>query len=339
MSETIPETMTCVEIATPGGPEALRLTTRPVPAPQAGEVLVRVAAAGVNGPDLMQRQGTYPPPPGVTDIPGLEIAGTVVAVGEGVAAPAAGEAVCALVSGGGYAAYCPVPAPQCLPIPAGVEVVDAAALPETFFTVWTNVFERGRLNAGETLLVHGGAGGIGTAAIQIGTALGARVFATAGSAEKCALCKRLGAERAIDYTQEDFVAVVKEATRGGVDVVLDMVGGDYIGRNIACLARDGRLVNIAFRKGSKAEIDLLPVMLKRLTLTGSTLRIQPVGRKGEIAAALRERVWPLIAAGRIKPVVHARLPLAEAAEAHRMMEASAHMGKILLVAEQAATGG
>lgn len=334
MSDTTPHTMICIEVAAPGGPEALQPTHRPVPTPAAGEVLIRVAAAGVNGPDLYQRQGFYPPPPGATDIPGLEIAGTIVAVGESVDSWQVGDVVCALVIGGGYAEYCVAAAAHCLAIPHGLEVDEAAAVPETFFTVWTNVFERGRLASEEILLVHGGSGGIGTTAIQMARGLGARVFATARGAEKCSVCRQLGAERAIDSTREDFVAVVKEATGGrGVDIILDIVGGDYVARNIACLAREGRLVNIAFRKGSRVEIDLMPIMLKRLTLTGSTLRVQSVERKAEIAAALKDRVWPLIAAGAIKPLIHAKLPLTQAEEAHRMMEESRHIGKIVLTTD------
>lgn len=332
MTDTIPESMTCIEITEPGGPDVLKPATRPVPEPGPGEVLLRVAAAGINGPDIYQRQGAYPAPPGVTDIPGLEVSGTVVAIGEGVDQWGKGDRVCALTAGGGYAEYCVAPAPQCLPIPKGLDPVQAAALPETFFTVWTNVFERARLRAGESLLVHGGAGGIGTTAIQIASALGARVFATEGDADKCSACERLGAERAINYATEDFVAVIKDLTgKKGVDVILDIVGGDYVARNVACLARDGRLVNIAFRKGSKVEIDLMPVMLKRLTLTGSTLRIQPVERKAEIAEALKKQVWPLIEAGKIAPLVHARLPLSKADEGHRIMDAAEHIGKIMLV--------
>lgn len=332
MTDRVPESMTCIEITEPGGPEVLKPTTRPVPRPGPGEVLLRVAAAGINGPDIYQRKGLYPAPPGVTDIPGLEVSGTVVAVGEGVDRWREGDVVCALTAGGGYAEYCVAPAPQCLPVPKGLDPVQAAALPETFFTVWTNVFERAHLQAGESLLVHGGGGGIGTTAIQMASALGARVFATEGTADKCATCERLGAERAIDYVTEDFVAVIKDLTgKKGVDVILDIVGGDYVSRNISCLARDGRLVNIAFRKGSKVEIDLMPVMLKRLTLTGSTLRIQPVERKAEIAAALLEQVWPLIEAGRITPMVHARLPLSRADQGHEIMDAASHVGKIMLV--------
>jgi putative PIG3 family NAD(P)H quinone oxidoreductase len=323
--------MRCVEISRPGGPEVLVPAVRPTPSPQPGEVLVRVAAAGVNGPDLYQRRGLYPAPPGASDLPGLEISGEIVAVGDGVAGWRPGDAVCALTAGGGYAEYCTAPAPQCLPAPENLDRTDAAALPETLFTVWTNVFERAGLTGGETLLVHGGGGGIGTTAIQLAAGFGHRVFATAQASQRPAL-EALGAERVIDFETEDFVAVARDLTGGrGVDVVLDIVGGDYVGRNIACLARDGRLVNIAFLKGSKVEIDLMPVMLKRLTLTGSTLRIQSVQRKGEIAAALRERVWPLIAEGKVKPVIHTRLPLAQAAEAHRLMESGRHFGKILLV--------
>jgi putative PIG3 family NAD(P)H quinone oxidoreductase len=294
-------------------------------------VLIRVAAAGINGPDIYQRQGLYPAPPGASDIPGLEVSGTVAAVGTDAARWRVGDRVCALLAGGGYAEYCTAPARQCLPVPDGLSLVDAGALPETFFTVWTNVYERAKLEAGEILLVHGGGGGIGTTAIQVASRLGARVFTTEGGAEKCEALLRLGAERAIDYEREDFVAVLREATGGkGADVILDIVGGDYVARNIACLNRDGRLVNIAFRKGSKVQIDLMPVMLKRLTLTGSTLRIQPVARKAKIAAALEEVVWPKIASGEIKPVVHAVLPLEDAAEGHLIMEAAGHIGKILL---------
>ena len=331
MADTLPASMTAIEIVKPGGPEVLVPTTRPVPRPAAGELLVRVAAAGVNRPDVLQRKGAYNPPPGTSDIPGLEIAGTVAALGEDVADWRVGDTVTALVAGGGYAGYCVAPAPQCLPVPRGYDMVRAAAVPETFFTVWTNVFERGRLQPGESLLVHGGSSGIGTTAIQLGRAFGARVFATAGSPEKCAACVRLGAERAIDYRREDFVAVIKEATGGaGIDVILDMVGGDYIPRNLACLAVEGRLVQIAFLSGSKQEIDILPLMMKRLTLTGSTLRPRTVAQKGAIAAALRARVWPLLEAGTVGPVVHATFPLAQAAAAHRLMESSAHIGKIVL---------
>ncbi len=333
MSET--PTMTCIEIAEPGGPEVLRPTTRPVPAPGSGEVLIDVAAAGVNRPDVVQRQGHYAPPPGVTDIPGLEVAGRIVAVGEDVEEGgdtlAVGDTVTALVSGGGYAEYCTAPVLQCLPVPGGLDMVRAAALPETFFTVWSNVFERAGLQPGETLMVHGGSSGIGTTAIQMASRLGSRVIATAGSAENCAACLDLGAARAVNYHQEDVVEAAKEATNGaGVDVILDMVGGDYVARNLKALARDGRLVNIAFMQGSKVEVNLMPVMLKRLTLTGSTLRPQSVERKGAIARALRDRIWPLIEKGEIKPVIAATFPLAQAADAHRLMESSQHIGKIVL---------
>ncbi|MBX6321592.1 MAG: NAD(P)H-quinone oxidoreductase [Rhodospirillaceae bacterium] len=323
--------MTVVEIAGPGSPEVLKPARRPVPRPGAGEVLIAVAAAGVNRPDVMQRQGKYPPPPGASDIPGLEVAGTVVAAGPGTQGIGIGDAVCALVSGGGYAEYCVAPAPQCLPVPAGLSMVEAAALPETFFTVWTNVFERGRLKAGETVLVHGGASGIGTTAIQLARALGARVFTTAGSDEKCRACERLGAERAINYRTEDFVAVVQEATGGrGVDVVLDMVGGAYVERNLKCLAVEGRHVSIATQQGARIDLNLITVMQRRLWLTGSTLRPRSVAEKGAIAAALREKVWPLLDAGTVRPVIHATFPLAQAAEAHALMEAGGHIGKIVL---------
>ena len=326
-----PATMTAIEIAAPGGAEQLHKATRPVPQPATGEVLIQVAAAGVNRPDVIQRQGHYAPPPGTTDIPGLEVAGRVVAVGAGVNTLAVGDAVCALLAGGGYAEYCTAPAVQCLPIPAGLSLVEAAAVPETFFTVWHNVFERGALVAGESLLVHGGSSGIGTTAIQLGKAFGARVFTTAGSLEKCQACTALGAERAIDYRSEDFVAVVKAATAGkGVDVILDMVGGDYLPRNLEALAADGRHVSIAFLRGPKVTINMMPVMLKRQTLTGSTLRARPVAEKGRIAEALLQRVWPLLAAGTIKIALHRTFPLADAAEAHRLMESSTHIGKIVL---------
>jgi len=327
----IPETMTVVEIASPGPPEVLRPARRPVPRPGTGEALIRVTAAGINYPDLLQRQGKYPPPPGASDIPGLEVAGEVVAVGEGVSGVCAGERVCALVSGGGYAEYCVAPVPQCLPVPRGLDDVTAAAIPETFFTVWTNVFDRGALKSGESLLVHGGAGGIGTTAIQLGRAFGARVFATAGSSEKCAVCESLGAEKAIDYRGEDFAAAVSERTGGrGVDVILDILGGEDTPRNIACLAGGGRLVQIAFLKGPKVEIDLTPILHRRLTLTGSTLRPRSVEEKGAIAWALRGSVWPMLEHGTVRPLVHKTFPLAQAAEAHRLMESRGHVGKLVL---------
>ncbi len=331
-----PSEMAAIEIAAPGGPEVLRPARRPVPNPARGELLIEVVAAGVNRPDVLQRQGRYSPPPGASDLPGLEVAGRVVALGEGVIEWQLGDAVCALVAGGGYAGYCAAPVPQCLPIPAGLDFVAAAALPETFFTVWTNVFERGRLAAGETLLVHGGSSGIGTTAIQLARAFGARVFATAGSPEKCAACARLGAERAIDYRREDFVAVVNELTGGrGVDVILDMVGGSYLSRNVAALAVEGRLVQIALLEGAKAEIDFGRVMVRRLTLTGSTLRPRSVEQKGAIARALAEKVWPLLASGQVRPILDRTFPLAEAAAAHALMESSRHIGKIVLTVREA----
>jgi len=328
----LPDVMNAVEISSPGGPEVLKPTRRPVPKPGPEEVLIEVAAAGVNRPDVLQRLGRYEPPPGTSDLPGLEVAGRIVAVGAQVSGFREGDRVCALLAGGGYAEYVAAPAPQCLPIPGDLSVEEAACVPETFFTVWTNVFDRGRLQAGETLLVHGGSSGIGTTAIQMAKAFGAKVFATAGSAEKCKACEDLGADRAIDYKQEDFVAVVRKETDGrGVDVVLDMVGGDYIPRSLEILATEGRHVSIAFLQGSKVTLNFFPVMTKRLTLTGSTLRPRSVAQKGAIAASLREKVWPLVAEGRIRPVIHARFPLAEASEAHALMESSAHIGKIVLV--------
>jgi NADPH2:quinone reductase len=328
----LPATMTAIEITEPGGPDVLRPVSRPMPLPGAGEVLIKVAAAGINRPDVMQRMGQYPPPAGASDIPGLEVAGTVAAVGLGMHRAKVGDAVCALVTGGGYATYCVAPEPQCLPAPRGFSMVEAAALPETCFTVWTNLFERGNLRAGETVLIHGGTSGIGTTAIQLAKALGAhQIFATAGSRDKCHACERLGASRGIDYKHEDFVKVVKEATANrGVDVILDMVGGDYIQRNINALALEGRIVNIAFLRGSQAEINLLPLMLKRGTLTGSTLRARTVEQKGAIAAPLRRVVWPLLERGKVKPQIYRTFPLAAAAEAHRLMETSAHIGKIVL---------
>jgi NADPH2:quinone reductase len=328
----LPATMTAIEITEPGGPDVLRPVSRPMPLPGAGEVLIKVEAAGVNRPDVMQRMGQYPPPAGASDIPGLEVAGTVAAVGLGMHRANVGDTVCALVTGGGYATYCVAPEPQCLPAPRGFSMVEAAALPETCFTVWTNLFERGNLRAGETVLIHGGTSGIGTTAIQLAKALGAhQIFATAGSRDKCHACERLGASRGIDYKHEDFVKVVKEATANrGVDVILDMVGGDYIQRNINALALDGRIVNIAFLRGSQAEINLLPLMLKRGTLTGSTLRARTVEQKGAIAAPLRRVVWPLLEQGKVKPQIYRTFPLAAAAEAHRLMETSTHIGKIVL---------
>ncbi len=333
MTRAIPASMKAIEITEPGGPEMLQPCTRPVPVPGEGEVLVRVEAAGVNFPDIAQRRGNYPPPPGASDLPGLELAGIVVARGPGVDAPEIGAAVCALVSGGGYAEYCAVPVAQCLPVPDGFDMVQAAALPETFFTVWTNLFDGGRMEAGDTVLIHGGSGGIGTAAIQIASAFGGRVFATARTARKCAFCEDLGAERGINYMDEDFVAVVRELTDGrGVDLIMDMVAGDYLARNIRALAVEGRLVQIAVQQGPEATIPLGLLMVKRLTLTGSTLRPRTVMQKGAIAKALEARVWPLLEEGRIRPVIHETFALDQAAQAHALMESSAHIGKIVLTA-------
>jgi NADPH2:quinone reductase len=323
--------MRAIEISAPGGPEVLIMGDRPTPAPGAGEVLIHVAAAGVNRPDIAQRKGLYPPPPGASDIPGLEIAGAITALGAGVTSFAIGDQVCALVTGGGYAEFCVAPAAQCLPVPRGLTLTQAASLPENYFTVWSNVFDRGRLARGESLLVQGGSSGIGVCAIQLGHALGSRVFTTAGSPEKCAACERLGAERAINYRTEDFVEAVRAATAGrGVDVILDMVGGEYVPREIAALAEEGRLVMIATMAGAKTEVDLRAIMGKRLTLTGSTLRVRSVEFKGGIARSLRERVWPLFENGSVKPVVHATFPLEHAADAHRLMESGEHIGKIML---------
>ena len=324
--------MIAIEIREPGDPDVLVAVQRPTPSPAADEVLIRVAAAGVNRPDVFQRRGRYAPPPGASDIPGLEVSGVIEALGPGVSGWRVGDAVCALVTGGGYAEYCVAPSPQCLPVPRGMAIVSAGAIPETFFTVWTNVFQRGRLQQNESLLVHGGSSGIGTTAIQLATARGSRVFATAGSAEKCAACERLGAERCINYRDGDFVAAVRELTGGrGVDVILDMVGGDYFARNIDALAIEGRLVEIATLHGVKAELNIQTIMARRLTITGSTLRPRPVADKGAMAAELRQHVWPLLETGAVQPVVHATFPLRQAAEAHRVMESSAHIGKLLLV--------
>ena len=331
MTAPLPKTMTCVEIGAPGGPEVLKTGTRPLPRLGPGEVLIKVAAAGVNRVDTFQRMGNYPVPDGAPDLLGLEVAGEVLARHDTAATWSVGDRVCALTVGGGYAEYCPAPAAHCLPIPKGLDLVQAASLPETYFTVWTNVFERAALQPGETLLVHGGSSGIGVAAIQLAKNLGSRVAVTTGSAEKCAACRSLGADLAVNYRTDDFVAAVSNFTRDkGVDVILDMVGGDYVARNIEALAVEGRLVYIAFLDSSRVEVDLRPMMVKRLAITGSTLRPLAVERKAAIAAALHERVWPLIEAGRVKPVIHATFPLAQAAEAHRLMESSAHIGKIML---------
>ena len=323
--------MTAIEIREPGPPQVLRAVRRPLPQPKAGEVLIRVAAAGVNRPDVLQRKGLYPAPPGASDIPGLEVAGVVVALGEGVTDPALGARVCALLAGGGYAEYTTAPAVQCLPAPTQLSLEEAAALPETFFTVWFNVFERARLRSGETLLMHGGSSGIGTSAILLGKAFGARLIVTAGTTAKCAACRELGADHAINYHEQDFVEATLRATDGrGADVILDMVGGDYVARNIAAAATNARIAIIAHQGGAKAEIDLRPLMVKRLQISASTLRAQSVESKGRLAAALRQHVWPLFATKRLKPLIHARFPLADAAAAHKLMESGAHIGKIVL---------
>ncbi|MCB1332295.1 MAG: NAD(P)H-quinone oxidoreductase [Roseivivax sp.] len=324
----MPETMRAIEISAPGGPEVLKPATRPVPRPRAGEVVIRVAYAGVNRPDALQRAGMYNPPPGASDLPGLEASGTVVAVGPGADGLAPGDQVCALLPGGGYAEYVATPAAHCLPVPSGMGLKQAACLPETFFTVWSNVFQRGGLTAGERFLVHGGSSGIGTTAIQLAAHFGARVFVTAGSDEKCAACAALGAERAINYKTEDFVEVL--LAEGGANLILDMVGGPYIARNVRALADDGRLVQIAFLQGPKAELNFAQVMTRRLTITGSTLRPQSELAKARIADALRRDVWPLLDAGRIAPVMDSEFPLESAAEAHARMEGSTHIGKIVL---------
>ena len=328
---SLPSVMTAIAIRAPGGPEVLVPQERPVPVPGAGEILVKIAAAGVNRPDVMQRLGLYPPPAGATDIPGLEIAGEVVALGGGVKRWKIGDRVCALVVGGGYAQFCLAHETHALPVPAGLSTIEAAAIPETFFTVWHNAFERGGLKSGETLLVHGGSSGIGTTAIQLAKAFGARVITTAGTPDKCAACRKLGADVAINYKSEDFVAATKSATNGkGADVVLDMVGGDYVERNYEAAGVDGRIVQIAFQGSPKATVDFRRIMLKRLTHTGSTLRARSVPDKGAIARAVEDKVWPLIAAGKVKPVIDSTFPLAEAAMAHARMEASTHIGKIVL---------
>jgi NADPH2:quinone reductase len=328
---TLPQTMRAVEITTPGGPEVLQAAQRPVPRPAAGEILVDVAAAGVNRPDILQRMGLYPVPRDASDLPGLEIAGIVVAIGPGSTRWKVGDAVCGLTHGGGYAEYCVVPEGQALPVPRGLSLVEAASLPETFFTVWANVFGNGRLQPGESLLVHGGTSGIGVAAIQMASAMGSQVFTTAGSAEKCQACIGLGADLAINYREQDFEQEVLAATQNlGVDVILDMVGGDYVPKNLRCLGELGRLVFIASLRGSRTELDIMQVMRKRLTITGSTLRPRTVEFKAAVAANLEKHIWPLIENGQIKPVIFRTFPLQEAAAAHALMETSAHVGKLVL---------
>ena len=323
--------MRAIEITQPGGPEVLQICERPMPVPGPGQVLIKVHAAGINRPDVLQRTGNYPVPKGASDLPGLEIAGEVVSGDLANCPLQPGDWVCALVQGGGYAEYCVADAKLCLPVPAGMSLLEAASLPETFFTVWSNVFDRGLLSPGETFMVQGGSSGIGVTAIQLAKALGHTVYATAGSDEKCRACEDLGADRAINYKTEDFVEVVKTATGGrGVDVILDMVGGDYVPREIACLADDGRLVFIALLGGGKATVPLGQILMRRLTLTGSTLRPRPVAFKAAIAARLREHVWPLLDAGKVKPVIYKTFPLADAAAAHALMESSSHVGKIVL---------
>jgi NADPH2:quinone reductase len=330
---SVPLEMTVVEIAAPGGPEQLKLAQRPVPRPGDEEVLVRVAAAGVNRPDVMQRQGRYPPPPGASDLPGLEIAGEIVALGPKVSGLSLGDKVTALLPGGGYAGYAIAAAPLCLPVPNGISMVEAAAIPETFFTVWTNLFDRGGCKPGDTVLVHGGTSGIGTTAIQLAAAWGARVFATAGSDDKARACEKLGAVRGINYRTQDFVEVMRAETGGkGVDITLDIVAGSYVARNLEIAAVEGRVVTISLLGGSRAEINMGMILIKRLTLTGSTLRSRTVAQKAAVAEAVKRNVWPLLAAGRVRPVIHATFPLAEAGEAHRLMETSNHIGKIVLTA-------
>ncbi len=323
--------MRAIEITQPGGPEVLVSCDRPMPILKAGEVLIKVQAAGVNRPDVLQRSGNYPVPPGASDIPGLEVAGEIINGDLDGSGFKKGDLVCALVQGGGYAEYCAAPVAQCLPIPKGWTALEAASLPETFFTVYSNVFERAKLADGETLLVQGGSSGIGVTAIQMATALGHRVFATAGTDDKCRACEALGAERGINYRSEDFVAVIKSLTDGkGADVILDMVAGSYVNREIQCLADDGRLVIIALLGGAKGEVNFSEILRRRLTMTGSTLRPRPVAFKQDIANKLRERIWPLLESGRIKPVIHQTFPLAQAAGAHALMESSTHVGKIML---------
>ena len=327
----LPREMAVVEIAAPGGPEQLKPGVRPIPEPGAGEVLVRVEAAGVNRPDVMQRQGRYPPPPGASDLPGMEIAGEVVALGPEVSGVSVGDKITSLLPGGGYAGYAIAAAPLCMPIPAGVSMVEAAAIPETYLTVWTNLFERGGCKEGDRVLIHGGTSGIGTTAIQLASAFGARVYATAGSELKARACERFGAVRGIDYRTEDFVEVIRADTKGyGIDITLDMVAGSYVQRNLDIAAVEGRVVTISLLGGSRAEINMGMVLVKRLTLTGSTLRSRTVAQKATVADAVRRHVWPLLAAGRVRPIIYQTFPLAQASEAHRLMESSTHIGKIVL---------
>ena len=327
----IPQSMNYIQIEKHGDPEVLKPHSMPVPEPGPGEVLIKVAAAGVNRPDMMQRKGLYPPPPGATDVPGLEVSGTVVSVGQNVSEPTINSEVCALVTCGGYAEYCLAAASICLPVPEKISLVNAAGIPETFFTVWTNVFERGQLKARESLLVHGGSSGIGTTAIQLGKAFGATVYTTAGTSEKCEFCEDLGADVSINYREQDFSEEIKRLTEGkGVNVILDMVGGPYFPKNIRLLADEGRLVQIALMQGSKAEVDFRSLLLKRVTLTGSTLRPRSVEEKTKIAQALQKNVWPLLESGAVRPIIHQTFPLKHASEAHRLMESSTHIGKILL---------
>jgi putative PIG3 family NAD(P)H quinone oxidoreductase len=327
---TVPSSTTCAEITTPGGPEVLKSASRDLPPLGPREVLIEVACAGVNRPDVVQREGRYPAPPGASDIPGLEVAGSIVAVGAGVSRWRQGDKVCALLAGGGYARYAIAEDSLCLPIPGALSMAEAAGLPETLFTVWYNLVEKGELQAGDRVLIHGGSSGIGTTAIQVARALGATVYTTAGSGEKCRVCEELGAAKAFNYRSEDFTQVKALTDGRGVDIILDMVGGDYVQKNIHCAAPKGRIVNIAFLQGSKVTLDLMLVMLKQLVLTGSTLRSQPLADKARLAGEVHSNLWPLVAAGQVRPVIHQVLPLSQAAEAHRLMESSQHIGKIIL---------
>lgn len=331
MNNDLPKSMKAIEITEPGGPDVLKLVERNVPTPEASEVLIRIEAAGVNRPDIAQRQGHYPPPPGAVDILGLEVAGKIIALGKDVTEWKIGDEICALVTGGGYAEYVATPSSLCLPLPKGLTMTEGAAIPETFFTVWTNVFDRGQLKAGETFLVHGGSSGIGTTAIQLATNFGARVFATAGSQEKCHACEDLGAERAVNYKTEDFVEILKDITDGnGIDVTLDMVAGNYVPMDIELAAADGRIILISVLGGTSGEIDFLQLIIKRLVLTGSTLRPRSIKDKSKIARSLKEKVWPFIESGKIKPQIYKIFPLSDVTTAHQLMESSQHIGKIVL---------